>query len=77
MLKRQQCVPPGNCLNEVKKHCDGVDVGEGNLADCLSDLIAESELQEAESGGLSLRKDVHLIKNSILLMHLCQYDLIS
>ncbi|EFJ50973.1 hypothetical protein VOLCADRAFT_103617 [Volvox carteri f. nagariensis] len=43
--------PTGNCLEEIKLHCEGVDVGEGNLADCVSALIAESELQDAESDG--------------------------
>ncbi|GIL70396.1 hypothetical protein Vretimale_3583 [Volvox reticuliferus] len=41
--------PTGNCLEEIKLHCDGFDVGEGALADCVSDLIAESEIREVES----------------------------
>lgn len=34
----------GNCLNELTKYCPSVDPGEGKLADCMSDQIAESEV---------------------------------
>jgi hypothetical protein len=37
-------------MEEVKVHCDGINLGEGALAECVSDLIAESELEDAESG---------------------------
>lgn len=34
----------GKCEKEIAKLCDDVDEGEGKLADCMSDAIAESEL---------------------------------
>ncbi|KAG2445817.1 hypothetical protein HXX76_000421 [Chlamydomonas incerta] len=40
--------PTGNCLMEIKKHCSDIEVGEGRIADCVSDLIAEAEVQEVE-----------------------------
>ncbi|KAG1656262.1 hypothetical protein FOA52_011910 [Chlamydomonas sp. UWO 241] len=33
----------GKCAKEVKTYCDDVDEGEGKLADCISDAIAEGE----------------------------------
>ncbi|GFR46876.1 hypothetical protein Agub_g8517 [Astrephomene gubernaculifera] len=39
----------GNCLNEIKKNCDGIEAGEGRIADCVSDLISEAELAESDS----------------------------
>ncbi|KXZ55868.1 hypothetical protein GPECTOR_2g1419 [Gonium pectorale] len=41
----------GNCLKEIKKHCVDVQMGESRLADCVSDLIAETEVQDPENGG--------------------------
>ncbi|GAX78146.1 hypothetical protein CEUSTIGMA_g5588.t1 [Chlamydomonas eustigma] len=35
--------PKGNCVVELKKYCSTVEEGEGKLAECLSDLITESE----------------------------------
>lgn len=36
----------GKCKAEVEKICDDVEQGEGKLADCISDAIAESEASE-------------------------------
>lgn len=36
---------------EIKKHCADIEVGEGRIADCVSDLIAEAEVQEVEPEG--------------------------
>ncbi|PNH09949.1 Golgi apparatus protein 1 [Tetrabaena socialis] len=41
--------PTGNCLPEVKKYCADVTVGEGHIADCVSDLITEAEVSDAET----------------------------
>ncbi|KAG2498297.1 hypothetical protein HYH03_003558 [Edaphochlamys debaryana] len=41
--------PTGNCLPEITKHCNDTQAGEGALADCVSDLIAEAEVQDLES----------------------------
>ncbi|KAJ9518654.1 hypothetical protein QJQ45_018663 [Haematococcus lacustris] len=42
----------GNCEPEAKLYCSDVNAGEGRLADCLSDQIAESETDSSASGEL-------------------------
>jgi|LauGreDrversion2_5_1035112.scaffolds.fasta_scaffold92613_1 hypothetical protein len=42
----------GNCLDEIARYCSSVDPGDGKLADCVSDQIAESEV--ANDGELAL-----------------------
>ena len=34
----------GNCQVEISKYCASTSAGEGRLADCVSDQIAESEV---------------------------------
>lgn len=41
----------GNCLTEIKKYCDTVKIGSGALADCISDVIAESEMADPSATG--------------------------
>ena len=38
------CTAAGNCQVEVAKYCASTSAGEGRLADCVSDQIAESEV---------------------------------
>ncbi|KAL6765625.1 hypothetical protein V8C86DRAFT_2455787 [Haematococcus lacustris] len=56
----------GNCEPEAKLYCSDVNAGEGRLADCLSDQIAESETDSSASGEGSVsdacREDVYQFK---------------
>lgn len=58
--------PSGNCVVEVKKYCGELTAGEGRLANCLSDQIAESESVDSEEGtdtiSDSCREDVYQYK---------------
>lgn len=40
----------GACEKEVEKYCEDVEEGEGKLADCISDAIAQSENPETGDG---------------------------
>ncbi len=42
--------PSGNCVNELASYCVGITAGEGQLADCISDKITESETGNSEEG---------------------------
>lgn len=49
ILNNDDIDPTGNCLEEVKKYCEDIDVGEGRLAECVSELIAEAEVMGSET----------------------------
>ncbi|GFH10064.1 uncharacterized protein HaLaN_05312, partial [Haematococcus lacustris] len=51
-LNKETALAPGNCEPEAKLYCSDVNAGEGRLADCLSDQIAESETDSSASGEL-------------------------
>lgn len=53
------CNHAGNCLDEVTRYCASVDPGDGNLADCISDLIAESEVVTDGERSATLIRDPH------------------
>lgn len=42
----------GNCVAEIKQFCSDIKPGEGRLANCVSDQIAESETADSEDGKL-------------------------
>jgi len=41
----------GMCEKEIDKYCKGVEEGDGQLADCISDAIAQTEVPG--EGGLT------------------------
>ncbi len=44
------CTCAGNCVGEIKQFCGELKPGEGRLANCISDQIAESETADAADG---------------------------
>ncbi len=44
--------PAGNCLAEIKQFCSDITVGEGRIANCISDQISESETADTGEGAM-------------------------
>eukprot|EP00798_Chlamydomonas_sp_ICE-L_P010489 gene10489-8455_t len=56
----------GKCEAEIEKYCEDVEEGEGNLADCMSDHIAQSESYDEDKPDISddCREEVYQFKIS-------------
>ena len=61
------CNHAGNCLDEVTRYCASVDPGDGKLADCISDLIAESEVVTDGERSATLIRIPHDVRQTLVI----------